>query len=527
MAMKMTLFALFMFSNLNKTRTAIACAAALLFFPMFLQRAQAASPTELLEKGIYAEETRGDLNSAIQLYQQIVDDPSAGRGIVAQAQLRLGLCELKLGHKPQAISALQHITQEFPDKDRLLALVEGQMPGLLEEIIKQIEQNYFREIDRSELMETAIRAIIGKLDSSTGLRPNDMEFLNTNEVAQLNLGLEQRLAGIGAVLKVDQETGEIVIDSALPGSPALKAGVLPGDRIVSINGKPAPDKIASVVGLLRGPAGSPVALGIKRGDPGDLLDLQLVRDEIRLSSVKGDHYKPDAKWEFMLDDSRKIGYLRLTEVAKLSLSEMRAALDELTTRGMKALILDLRSNPGGLLSEAVAISDLFVENGIILTVKGRSGDQVYEAHPEGTFSGFPMAVLVNRHTASAAEIIAACLQDHQRAVIIGERTFGQGIVRSIVSLKGGSGALKIPVASYFRPSGKAVNRYPDARDSEDWGVQPDDGYEVKVSEAEVKQYLEDQTQRGKLNGTKKPTAPFDDRQLTKALNWAINQLSPK
>jgi len=175
MAMKMTSFALFMLLNLNKTRTAIACAAALAFF---LQQAQAASPTELLEKGIYAEETRGDLDSAVQLYQQIVDNPGAGRGIVAQAQLRLGLCELKLGHKPQAISALQHITQEFPDKDKLLALVEGQMPGLLEEIIKQIEQNYFREIDRSELMETAIRAIIGKLDSSTGLRPNDMEFLS-------------------------------------------------------------------------------------------------------------------------------------------------------------------------------------------------------------------------------------------------------------------------------------------------------------------------------------------------------------
>src|SRR5690242_15122891 len=111
-----------MFLNLNKTRTAIACAVALVLFPIFLQQAQAASPTELLEKGIYAEETRGDLNSAVQLYQQIVDDPAAGRGVVAQAQLRLGLCELKLGHKPQAISALQHITQEFPDKDKLLNL---------------------------------------------------------------------------------------------------------------------------------------------------------------------------------------------------------------------------------------------------------------------------------------------------------------------------------------------------------------------------------------------------------------------
>src|SRR4051812_10040751 len=194
--MKMRSFVLFLFFRLKNSRTVLVCAAALVFSLMFSQPALAASPTELLEKGIYVEETKGDLNSAVQLYQQIVDDPSAGRGIVAQAQLRLGLCELKLGHKPQAISALQHVTQEFPDKEKLLTLVEGQMPGLLEEIIKQIEQNYFREIDRSELMETAIRAIIGKLDVSSGLRPNDMEFLSTNEVAQLDIGLEQRFAGI-------------------------------------------------------------------------------------------------------------------------------------------------------------------------------------------------------------------------------------------------------------------------------------------------------------------------------------------
>src|SRR4051812_41891986 len=127
----------FTFLKLNKARTALSCAASLAFFLIFLQSLQGASPPEFLEKAIYAEETKGDLNSAVQLYQQIVDDPSAGRGIVAQAQLRLGLCELKLGHKPQAISALQHVTQEFPDKEKLLTLVEGQMPGLLEEIIKQ------------------------------------------------------------------------------------------------------------------------------------------------------------------------------------------------------------------------------------------------------------------------------------------------------------------------------------------------------------------------------------------------------
>src|SRR6266481_6307168 len=126
---------------------------------------RAASADESLEKGIYTEETKGDIKAASQIYQQIVDDPVADRSLVAQAQLRLGLCELKLGNKPQAISALERLTREFPDKEKLLAVVEQHMPRLIDEMVSQIEQNYLQEVDRSELMVTAIRAIAGKLDS--------------------------------------------------------------------------------------------------------------------------------------------------------------------------------------------------------------------------------------------------------------------------------------------------------------------------------------------------------------------------
>src|SRR5687767_1802809 len=129
---------------------------------------RAASPAELLEKGIYMEETRGELLGAAEIYKQIVDDPTAPRSLAAQAQLRLGMCELKLGNKRKAISTLERLTQEFPDRDQLLTLVDNQLPALLDEMVKQIEQNYIQEIDRSELLETAIRAIIGKLDSRGG-----------------------------------------------------------------------------------------------------------------------------------------------------------------------------------------------------------------------------------------------------------------------------------------------------------------------------------------------------------------------
>jgi carboxyl-terminal processing protease len=482
------------------------------------------SADELLEKGIYTEETKGELSAAVQIYQRIVDDPQADRSLVAQAQLRLGLCQLKLGNKPQAISALERLTQEFPDKDKLLALVENNMPQVLSEMVNQIERSYILEVDRSELMETAIRAIIGKLDArGTVLRTNDMEFLTTNVLAQINENLDQQIAGIGAALKVDEETKEIIA-TPLRNSPASRGGLKAGDRIVEIDGValPAEKKLETAIRLLRGTPGSLVNVTAKRSGADQFLAIQLTRDTIRLSSVKGDHYKPDDTWEFMLDEQKKIGYARLTQVGRQSPSEMEAALKELQARGMKALIFDLRNNGGGSLDEAVAIADLFVDDGRILTVKSRSEEKVYEAKAEGTFSGFPMVVLVNRNTASAAEIIAACLQDHNRAVVIGERTFGQGIVRTLVKLSGGVGALKLPIAAYYRPNGKNVNRYPNSQESDDWGVRPDAGYEITFSEEELKEFEKDRGAREGFNPGSK--IQFEDRQLEKAIGYVARQL---
>lgn len=486
--------------------------------------AYAASPAELLEKGIYSEETKGELEAATEIYRQIVDDPRADRSLVAQAQLRLGLCQLKLGNKPQAITALDRLTQEFPDKDKLLAIVEHQMPQVLDEIVQQIERNYIQEVDRGELMETAIRAIVGKLDSRGGfLRTNDMEFLSPNELKDLNVHIDQKIAGIGAVLKAD--AGEVVVQTPLPGSPAFERGLRAEDRIVTIDGTALPpNQLATAVQLLRGPVGTAVAVGVKRAGSEDVHEIKLVRNTIRLPSVRGDHRKPDNTWDFMLDDQRKIGYVRLGYIGKQSADEMRAALDDLNARGMKALILDLRNNPGGVLDGAVAISDLFLESGRIVTVKGRKEETIYDAKPDGTFSGFPIALLANQKTASAAEIIASCLQDHERAVVIGERTFGQGIVRSLFQLKSGVGAVKLPIAAYYRPSGKSVNRYPWAKDSDDWGVTPDAGYEVALTEEESKQYEKDRTARDILNSEATSKVEFQDRQLQKALECILAQL---
>jgi carboxyl-terminal processing protease len=484
----------------------------------------AAAANELLEKAIYEEETKGDLKAATRLYQQIMDDSSADRSLVALAQLRLGLCQLKLGDKPQAITVLDRLTQDFPDKNKLLTIVEQHMPQLLDEMVRHIERNYIQQVDRNELMETALRAIVGKLDSRGGfLRSDDIEFLSTNELHQFNEQIQQKIAGIGTILNTN--AGEVVVQSPLPGSPAFDGGLRAGDRIVTINGTALPKAkpLEAAVKLLRGPVGTPVTVGVKHADSEELHEVSLVRNTIRLPSVLGDHRKPDSTWDFMLDEPRKIGLIRLTSVGNKSVEEMRAALQDLKNRGAKTLVLDLRNNPGGMLDGAVEIADLFVENGIILTVKGRHGETVHQAKRDGTFSGFPVAVLVNRKTASAAEIVAACLQDHQRGVVVGERTFGQGIVRGMFPLESGAGALKLPVAAYYRPNGKPVNRFPDSQESDEWGVSPDPGYEVLFTEEEIKQYEKDRSARDIVGQQPPAKTDFRDRQLQKALDWLLEQ----
>lgn len=479
--------------------------------------ARAVSAEELLEQGIYNEETKGDLKAAARLYRQIVDDPAATRALLAQAQLRLGLCQLKLGDKPQAILALEKLTRDFPDRETLLQIVGQHMPQVLDDMLNQIEQRYVHPIDRNDLLETALRAIVGKIDAAAGhLRTDDMAFLDAREVSQLKESLEQKVAGIGTALKQEEQTREVVVTAVLPRSPAFKGGILAGDRIAHVDDVPlARDaKLADVVKLLRGPSGSPVTVSVRRNGADELQRIQLVREVVQLASVKGRRLKAGGDWEFMLDDERKIGYVRLEHLGNQSPEEVRSALRELQGRGLKALILDVRSNPGGSLDDAIKVADLFVAHGTIVTVKGRDGEKAYSASAEGTFEGFPMAVLVNRKTASAAEIVAACLQDHGRAAVIGERTFGQGIVRTIVPLQGGVGALKLPVAAYYRPSGKNVNRYVHFTDADEWGVLPNAGCEVELGDEEWKE-LDRGVEEGQI----------EDRPLQKAFEYLAGVLA--
>jgi carboxyl-terminal processing protease len=206
---------------------------------------------------------------------------------------------------------------------------------------------------------------------------------------------------------------------------------------------------------------------------------------------------------------------------------LEQALVQLQKDGMKALVLDLRYNPGGLLQAATAIADLFVESGVIVSTKGRNTEeQVVKARKAGTFSGFPMAVLVNRFSASASEIVSACLQDHKRAIVVGERTWGKGSVQNVIELEGGKSALKLTTASYHRPSGKNIHRFKDAKESDEWGVTPDTGFDVKWTFEDMEKYRDYRGDRDVLRTSgEPPKSDFKDTQLDKAVSWITEELA--
>ena len=190
----------------------------------------------------------------------------------------------------------------------------------------------------------------------------------------------------------------------------------------------------------------------------------------------GDRRKPNDEWDFMLDKDKKIGFIRITTFSQNTTDELKKALGQLKDEGAKGLILDLRDDPGGLLSAAVAIADMFLDKGEIVSTKGRNTDaRRYDAQKDGPYEDLPMAVLINQNSASASEIVAAALQDHKRAVIVGQRSYGKGSVQNIIDLDGGNSVLKLTVASYYRPSGENIHRFKNAKTTDKWGVSPDPG----------------------------------------------------
>jgi len=275
------------------------------------------------------------------------------------------------------------------------------------------------------------------------------------------------------------------------------------------------------------------------------VDIPIVRAEIQVQAVMGDRRKADnpKEWEFLIDQENKIGYIRLTGFSETSAQELKDAITQLQKQGLRGLVLDLRNNPGGLLRSAVDISNMFLSEGRIVSTKGRNQkEEIYDVEPGKTLlpeGDCPMAVLVNRYSASASEIVSAALQDHGRAVVVGERSYGKGSVQNIIPMENQASALKLTTASYWRPSGKNIHRFPDAKDSDEWGVKPNDDFEVPLKDEERVGYFIWRRDRDIIHGKPgspeappkpktdkngKEKKPFVDRVLEKGLEYLRGEI---
>jgi len=428
-------------------------------------------------------------------------------------------------------------SQGAKPKDEMLELY-----GVFVDAVEQVESNYVRPVPRRELLESALRGMLHDLDQHSS-------YFSKSDWSQFKKQIEGSYSGIGVTIDVDPETGRLKVVAPIVGSPAYAAGVLAGDVILEVDGQSTEGLTSEkAIEVMQGRPGSSVKLLIQHPDAEKTETITVRRAVIDVPSVMGDTRKPDDSWDFMIDKDKKIGYIRITSFIENTTKDLKKALDDLKQDGMKGLILDLRDDPGGLLSAAVEISDLFVEDGIIVSTRGRNTkERTYEAEKEGTYSDFPMVVLVNQYSASAAEIVSACLQDHHRAVIVGQRSYGKGSVQNILPLDNGESVLKLTVATYWRPSGKNIHRFPKFKDSDEWGVSPDKGMEVKVEGKDYFALHKARIDRDLVSSHNKPRAHGDepkprednpakerfappavvDRQLDKALEVARAKVEDK
>lgn len=304
-----------------------------------------------------------------------------------------------------------------------------------------IEREYVEDVPSDRLVYGAIEGMLHTLDPHSS-------FFDPRSYAQMRERQEGRYYGLGITIQVID--GDITVMSIFEGSPAYKKGLRRGDVIARIEGADAKGWTSDeAVRKLKGPKGTSVNISIRRRGYEGLIDMDVVRDEVNITTVRG---------TFMLD--KDTGYVKLTEFSETSDHELGAALEALTAKGMKRLVLDLRDNPGGALDQAIRISNRFLPRGdLIVYTRGRvpNADQDYRATEESDYTHLPMVTLVNRNSASASEIVSGALQDHDRSLVVGETTFGKALVQSVYRISEGAG-VAVTTGRYYTPSGRLIQR---------------------------------------------------------------------
>jgi len=333
------------------------------------------------------------------------------------------------------------------------------------EILRLVQKQYVDEVDTKKLFRDAIDGMLAGLDPFSN-------YIPAEELNEFNKATRGKFGGIG--IQIGMRNGLLTVISPIEDTPAYKAGILAGDVILEIDGKSTKGiRLDEAVKILTGDPGTKVTIKV-RHVTGETETITITRAVIEVPTVKGLRRDENNEWIYIIDEEKKIGYVRVASFTENSVADLRAAIEKMLKDGMKALILDLRFDPGGILKTAIDMTDLFIDEGVIVKTKGRA-TPYWEATAtkEGTLPFFPMVVLVNQYSASAAEIVSGALQDHHRAILVGERTFGKGSVQNVIPLKGEDAALKLTTSKYYLPSGRCIHREPDMTEEDEWGVVPD------------------------------------------------------
>ena len=436
--------------------------------------------------------------------------------------------------------------------------IEEPLPPDLDEALKNAKT--LTAARQAELLRDS-RLRLGKREDLEGTKAADTAILmmmaslndpytayyDADTVRRMASSLKGRFPGVGIQIRREAVRDGLLVVTPIKGSPAFKAGIRAGDLITKIvrsvdnEGNPLPAdapkefstkgmKTEEAIGIITGRPKTPVQLVVDRD--GKEMTFDLKRDWVSVETVVGVKRGENADWTFTLDAQNRIGYIRLTQFTQSSLEDLRAAISELKdTGGLKGLILDLRGNPGGYLTAAANISELFVGTEKLVSVRPRVGGGDTYRGRRAADKSFELVVLINGSSASASEIVAACLQDHERATIIGERSYGKGSVQNVLEFRETGGEIKLTIARYYPPSDRNIDRLATKGEpDEEWGVRPDKGFEVKLTReesTELETYLRELEVIPAPGAAPRQVDPTKDKQLSVALEHLRKQIAAR
>jgi C-terminal peptidase prc len=495
-------------------------------------------------------------------YQKLVDGEQTLDGFEKQREFILDSTKLShddaVAYGKTVQKAIETVVENYVKEVNAGDLAASAVKGIYYQVEEKVPADIAQKLNRAhEFGEDDIKLVLAEARERLGSREDlgnhkDIDitlqrmllkldphttYFDPETKRRLDQEMQGRFYGIGVQIRKHELTDTLQVVSPIKDSPAYKAGIFAGDLITKITrevdskGKPlSPIEILPTKGLLLsdavkkilGQPGTKVRITVQREGVTDPMEFDITRGMVELESVVGVKRKPDDSWDFWLDTERKIGYIRLTTFAGTSARDMAKIITKLHREGLKGMVLDLRFNPGGVLTGARDVANLFIEKGEIVSIRPRVGQgYTMRARSDGYIADVPLVCLINGESASASEIVSAAIQDHERGAIMGERSYGKGSVQTVHNYDGG--ALKLTTASFWRPNGKNLNKAStDGKDEDEWGVTPDSDYIIKLSRKErddLQEYLLKVERIARRDKPAKETKEFKDRQLDTALEY--------